>query len=282
MVLDVDGVIVGDQEGFNFPHPHEEVIESLKKVRQKGIYVSLCTGKPAFAIEKIVHAAYLNNLHIVDGGAVGIDPIDKQISSQYTIEKAKAIELVHFYLLNKIYMEFYTSTEYFVLKSQTNELTHLHSTVLQHEPIFIDDVDSLLKQKDIVKIFLMARDNEQKKFVTQSFAEQFGESLALHWTTNPNMAPWQLGLVTEKGVSKRKGVENISKHLNVPLLHILGIGDTMHDWQFIEICGYGGAMENANEALKELVLGKGTGHGYVGKGVNENGVIDVLKHFGLV
>lgn len=282
VVLDVDGVIVGDKEGFNFPFPHKEVIESLRRIRGNGIFVSLCTGKPAFAIEKIIRDAYLNNLHIVDGGATGIDPIDKQVSFQYTIDISKTLPLVHFYLQNNIYMELYTSTEYFVLREQVDNITRLHSHVLQREPDLVDDVDSFLNQKKIVKIFLLAENDEQKNFITQSFGEKFGQDLDLGWTTNPNIRGWQLGLVTAKGISKGKGVENISKYLNVPLDSILGIGDTMHDWEFIKICGYGATMANANEKLKELVLQKGKERGYVGSDVNENGVIDVLKHFGLL
>lgn len=280
VVLDVDGVIVGDREGVNFPYPHREVIESLRKARESGIYVSLCTGKPSFAIEKIIRGAHLNNLHIADGGATGIDPIDKKISFQYTIDRSKTLPLVHLYLQNNIYMELYTSSEYFVLREQANNLTELHSYVLQREPELVDDVDFFLNQKQIVKIFLIAENGEQKIFITQSFAEKFGEDLAIGWTTNPNLKGWQLGLVTVRGISKGKGVEDISKHLGVPLDNILGIGDTMHDWEFIKICGYGATMENASEKLKELVLRKK--HGFVGKSVGENGMIDVLKHFGLL
>lgn len=281
VVLDVDGVIVGDREGFNFPYPHREVIEDLRKVRARGIYVSLCTGKPSFAIEKIIRDAYLNNLHIADGGATGIDPIDKKISFQYAIDISKTLPLVHFYLQHNIYMELYTSSEYFVLREQVDSLTRLHSHVLQRKPELVGDVDSFLNKKQIVKVFLMAENEEQRKFISQSFAEKFGKDLSLGWTTNPNLTGWQLGLVTVKGVSKGKGVEDISKYLNVPLNNILAIGDTMHDWEFIKICGYGATMANASEKLKELVLQKG-GRGYVGKSVNENGAVDVLRHFGLI
>ncbi len=284
VVLDVDGVIVGDQEGVNFPHPHGEVIECLKRVRQKGIYVSLCTGKPAFAIKKIVNGAYLNNMHIVDGGAAGIDPIEKQVSFKYVIGKEKVLLLAHFYQRNNIFMEFHTGDEYILSKTQVNEQTkgfiRLHINVLEKKPEIVDD-NSLLRKKDIVKIILMARDAEQKRFISETFQHQFAQDLELNWTMNPSLLNWKVGLVTLKGVSKRKGVENISKYLNVPLDNILGIGDTMIDWSFIEICGYGGTMANASEKLKDLVLQKGKRYGFVGRGVNENGVIDVLKHFGL-
>lgn len=281
VVLDVDGVIVGDKEGFNFPYPHKEVIEALKKIRKSGIFVSLCTGKAEFGIEKIIRDACLNNIHITDGGARMIDPIDKRISFQHTIDSESILPFINFYLRNNVYMELYTSSEYFALRRQISDFTDLHSAVLQRTPVLIDDVDIFLKEKQIVKIFLMARDDAKKDFISRSFAEKFGDKLALGWTINPNTMPWQLGLATAKGISKRRGVEDISKHLNVPLDNILGIGDTMHDWEFIEICGYGATLANACDELKELILRKGD-RGYIGKSVNENGVMDIFKYFGLL
>lgn len=280
VVLDVDGVIVGNIEGVNFPHPNKEVINALKRVRESGVFVCLCTGKAAFAIEKIIYDAYLNNMHISDGGALGIDPIDKKVSFRYAIDKTKGLSLSHFLLKHNIYTEFYTSSEYFVLKRQVNEFTKMHSAVLQREPIFVDDIDFVFAEKDVVKIFPQARNEEEKNFVDKTFKEKFGEDLDIGWTSNPNLKGWRLGLITAKGISKGKGVENISKYLNIPLENILGIGDTMHDWEFIKICGYGATMENASGRLKELILQKE--HGYVGKSVNENGVIDVLQHFRLI
>jgi len=38
IILDVDGVIVGEKIGFNAPYPHLDVINKLKQIREKGIY----------------------------------------------------------------------------------------------------------------------------------------------------------------------------------------------------------------------------------------------------
>lgn len=67
LILDVDGVLVGGKKGYNWPLPNQQVIDELKTLRQKGIIVSLCTGKVTFAIHEIVHLAHLDNVHIGDG-----------------------------------------------------------------------------------------------------------------------------------------------------------------------------------------------------------------------
>ena len=45
LILDIDGVIVGQKKGFNSPHPHESVILALKKIKKNGTSISLCKQK---------------------------------------------------------------------------------------------------------------------------------------------------------------------------------------------------------------------------------------------
>lgn len=50
--------------------------------------------------------------------------------------------------------------------------------------------------------------------------------------------------------------------MNILLENILTVGDSTSYWKFIELYGYGGAMRNASEKLKELVPTKVKGHYY--------------------
>ena len=61
---------------------------------------------------------------------------------------------------------------------------------------------------------------------------------------------------------------------------MLGVGDGMTDWEFMQLCGYAGAMGNSSEDLKKAVTSRS--NGYVCKSVNENGVLDIFKHFKLI
>src|SRR3989338_9450622 len=70
IILDIDGVIIGQKIGFNSPSPHPDVIRALREIRLKGIFISLCTAKPHFAVDDIINLAKLDNLHISDGGSV--------------------------------------------------------------------------------------------------------------------------------------------------------------------------------------------------------------------
>ena len=98
IVLDVDGVIVGDKAGFNAPYPPTEVINKLKQMREKGIYVILCSAKPYYSVKKIVDDAQLNNIQTALAGAILIDPSNLTVVKKHVINNEIAVNLVKKFL----------------------------------------------------------------------------------------------------------------------------------------------------------------------------------------
>lgn len=280
VILDVDGVIVGEKIGFNSPYPHPEVIKRLKSIRQKGIFISLCTAKPHYSVKKIIDDARLNNLHITNGGSVIIDPIENIIFKKHVIKNSDAVKVINIYLENNVYTEFYTVSEYVIQDNQKSELTKIHTHILQREPKIVSSIIDEARKSEVVKIMPIAKNAEDKKILTELF-EIFENKLTLSWGIHPIALPHQFGIITAKGISKKQAALIIAQKEIVKPMELLGIGDSTSDWQFIETCKYGGAMGNASEELKKLVLSKGKEYSFIGKSVNENGILDILTFFSL-
>lgn len=279
IIIDVDGVIVGEKIGVNSPNPHESVIKRLKELHQKnGIGISLCTAKPHFAIRQIIDSAQLNNLHITDGGGVIINPINNIVVKKHLIDSEVAKRVLQKYLDNDVYVEFYTPKGYFIQKDQVSKITKGHTHVLQQEPTLLDNLPTSVSEHEITKIMPIATDEKDKERVTSLF-QDFQDQLTLSWGVHPVVLPLQFGIITAPGISKKQGAIEISASSNVPFENMLGIGDSGSDWQFIELCRYGAAMGNANQELKDLVLSKGTGFSFVGPTVDEHGILKILDHF---
>ncbi|HLD57272.1 MAG TPA: HAD-IIB family hydrolase [archaeon] len=278
MILDVDGVIIGEKIGFNSPSPHPEVISALKKLRLKGIFVSLCTAKPQFAIKNIIESAELDNLHITDGGGVIIDPIANVTLKANIIDSPSAVKVLEVYLKNNVYTEFYTLDDYFIQESQASEITKKHAYILQREPKRVKSLTEFANQNKITKIMPIANNQDDKKRLV-NFFKPFEKDLVLSWGIHPVALPLQFGIITAKGISKKNACEEIIKSANISFDEVLGVGDSASDWQFIQLCKYGAAMGNASKELKELVKSKGKGFSYIARSVDENGIIDVFKHF---
>lgn len=277
VILDVDGVIVGEKIGVNSPHPHPKVMQALCLMRERGIHIVLCTAKPHFAIRDIIEDAHLNNPHITEGGAVIIDPIDNAIVEKHIIENAVAKEAVQAYLAKKVYTEIYTIDNYYVQKNQTSFITERHAHILQARPVIADSLVMECEEREVVKVMPIASNERDKERLTKFF-KSFEGRLTLHWGVHPVALPLQFGIITAKDVSKKSAAIAVSRSLQIPLENTLGVGDSLSDWQFIELCGYGAAMGNASDELKKLVLSKGV-RSCIGAAVDENGILDIFEYF---
>ncbi|MBU1110979.1 HAD hydrolase family protein [Patescibacteria group bacterium] len=278
VILDVDGVIVGEKIGINSPNPHPSVIKRLKELHKNGIGISLCTGKPHFAIRQIISNAQLNNLHITDGGGVIINPINNVIIKKHTITSELARHVLKKYLDNNVYVEFYTPKGYFIQKDKVSKITEGHTHVLQQEPILLDNLPKDSVPHEITKIMPIAENETDKERVASLF-QDFRDRLTLSWGVHPVILPLQFGIITAPGISKKQGAINISEASKISFENMLGIGDSKSDWQFIELCKYAAAMGNASLELKDLVLTKGKDCSFIGPSVDEHGVLKILDHF---
>lgn len=281
IILDVDGVIVGGKKGYNWPQPHPDIIKALKTIRSRGIFVSLCTGKGTFAINTIVESAHLDNLHIGDGGAVVVDVLNNHLISKHTIKSSTVTEVVKIFQKQNTYLELYTLDGYFVQRDSVSDITEKHQAILYKQPIIVDSLPDVINLTEVVKIMPIALDETDKKKVIKLF-EKINTGLSLQWGVHPTALPYQFGIITAKGISKHQAAKVISQTTGVSFNNMLGVGDSVTDWEFIQLCNYGGAMGNAAEELKSKAKTKAKGHFAIGSSVDENGLLDIFKFFRLL
>ncbi len=277
IVLDIDGVIVGNNVGVNFPQPSKKVSETIRKIHDKGIPVCFLSGKPSFAAAENIKTVGIDNPHIADGGAVIFNPIQNDIihvSSLPTEEIRRILKD-----LEGTYLCLFTTEGYYLREDLENNFTKKYSQFAGKSPKLISAFDSVL-QENITKINIYAFDDNDKKRI-ESIVNKHKNLKHSNWSTNPIIDPVQVMVITSKNVSKRDGVKYLAKYLNVSLGEVLGVGDTMHDWEFLEICGYKGVMKNASDQLKEMI-DLDDSQSYVGGHVNEDGIINIFEYFELI
>jgi len=280
LILDIDGILVGEKINYNSPWPHPEVMAKLKTIHASGIPVTLCTGKPHYAVGKIIHDCNLQTPHITDGGAVIIDPITDTIVRKHVMDTDLVRALVKTYLDADMYVEVYTPYSYIIQKSQYREnLTPVHAHVLQTQPVQVNSLLDEINNQEVIKVMPVATDEKDKERLLSLFApftNRAQVSMGLHPVANPH----QFGLITTKGISKKQSALDVVAAINLDIKDCLGAGDSTSDWQFIEFTGYGATLGNGSAGIKERIRTKGD-NGYIAeKTVDENGFLDVLAHFG--
>lgn len=281
ILTDIDGVIVGDKIGYNSPYPHPDVIARLKAIHHNGLPVILATGKPHYVIGKIIRDASLDNPHITDGGAIIIDPITNTIVKKHVIDPEPVAQLVGACIMAGMYVEIYTPDRYIIQKSQIREnLTPVHTHILQTEPLIVDDLVAESKKHEVIKVVPIAIDKNDTNRLFDLCAP-FADQLSVAITTHMIALPHQFGIVTKKGISKKQSAIDATQAFGIPLSDYLALGDSTSDWSFMQLCGYNATVSNGSDELKQHVRDLGD-HGYIANtSVDENGMIDILDHFNL-
>ncbi len=279
VVLDIDGVVVGSKDGYNFPHPSKKVISALQQIHNSGIPVSFITGKPTITAIQNIKAVGIDNAHIADGGGTIINPVKNEIISVSQVRYEVLKELFEL-LPDASYVNPFSPEKYFLLKDIKNDFTDLYSRFLDHEPVLVDSLIDAVKDECITKINIFSFDETEKKKITEA-VKKLSDKIDYNWTTNPHITPVQVMVVTSKGVSKQTGVKKLAGFLGISTSDVLGVGDTLHDWDFIQICGYKAAMGNAMQDLKDQINLEDEKQ-IIGGHIDDDGLIDIFRHFKLI
>jgi len=280
IISDVDGVMVGKRDGFNFPLPHKEVLSKLEHTSAHGIPIVLCTAKFGFAIKQIAVQAKLHNPHITDGGAVVIDWLAGKIISQQSIDKGTVAACLKSSLEQNIYTELYTANTYFVQASQNSDFTERRSRVLQASPKIVESLVSIAQTQDIIKIINFS-EGERDIPKLEANVEKLSGAVNYIWTQHPFLKPRRPMVITAPGVSKQHAVQEVADYLEIPFSSILGIGDSEADWSFMQLCGYVATIGEDGGRLQELSRAKGEGQYYLAKPVDDHGLLEAMRYFGV-
>ncbi|MBD3280974.1 HAD-IIB family hydrolase [Candidatus Dojkabacteria bacterium] len=277
-ILDVDGVIVGTKENINAPYPHPDVMKKLKEVQDSGIPIVLCTGKAQFSINPVVKEANLDNLHIVNGGAVILDPINDIVEEKHLLDKDLLKRLIKLSEDDDQYLELYTLDSWYVRKGQNDKYRDQHAAILDQEAKEVDSLQELVDE-DVVKAILVVHNSEEEERYKGVF-EEISEEMDIGsttWTCAPIMLPARFLIFTAKGVSKSTSSKKVAESLDISMDEMLGVGDNASDWKFMQHCGYVAAMGNGKDGLQEIVKQK-EDH-FIAPDVDDNGILEVFEHF---
>ena len=278
IITDIDGVIVGNKQGINFPLPNTKIINVLHALQQKGIPVVVCTAKFNHAVKKIILQADLRNPHITDGGALIIDPLADAIIKKYVFENALARELVERFIAEKIYTEVYGATEYYLQKNHISAFTKKRIQILQKKHITVDSLIDRIANVEVIKIINFAHSSAEKEKI-EKILSPYKERIHFVWSHHPKTFPAENTIVTVKGVSKKAASLEVLHYLNITPDETLGIGDTEGDWNFMSLCKYVGVVGNASSELKRLAKEKGEGNYFFGSSVDKDGFLQILNYF---
>ncbi|MBI2617266.1 HAD family phosphatase [Candidatus Gottesmanbacteria bacterium] len=245
IISDVDGTLIPPSE-YPAPKLPPKIVDVVIRVRQRGIYFSLATGRSLDWLEDLVDSLSLTEPIILDNGARIYDCGKRLYLSSIYLSREEVEKVLSI-----------------IIKDPT-----LRIFILEDERR-LDSPDKIRTWK-ITKILVLG--------VTPAKANDLYQSLSQIPTISVTKSVSGIGVksqsihVTSGRATKQHGVMEVAKILGVSTKEIIGIGDSYNDYQLLMACGLKIAMGNAVAEIKEIA-------DYIAPPYEQGGIIHVLEKF---
>ena len=260
---DLDDTLLNDSREIS-----DENVHVLRRAASLGIYLVLCSGRAEDAILPFVRrldlAGTQSGRYIIAVNGCSIFDMHKR-ERIYNKKVAADVLLYADRMAREMgyYSEVYGPDVIYAEKS--TEWTRLDSEMCGVRLEIVEDYENFLRQ-GFVKM-LIAGEPDKLQVLQKKLRDGLGTRANI-FVSKPYFLE-----VLPANCGKGQAVNFLADHLGISRKETIGFGDSMNDEDLIRECGYGVAMCNGFEEIKELA-------DFVTEKTNdENGVGDFLKKY---
>ena len=258
LAIDCDGTLLNDNKEIDL-----KTIEMLKKVKERGLKIVLATSKSFFAVKK-----YLKQLDLIDDNQYTIafnssyitNNSETKCFNQSTLSTEAVKKIIDYGRNFNLYIFLYEKDR--IISPKPCESYTSRNKDIPFDIISFDDLD--IEQLSVYKIIMHSNDLTEVKRAKDGLDETFN-SLCLYSSSNQYNVEFVM-----PGCSKEYGLNILSESLNILPSEMISFGDNENDLGMFEYAGYGVAMGNAIEKLKEKA-------NYVTLSNNDDGIAYALE-----
>jgi len=257
ITIDVDDTLLNDDAEVT-----PGTIEALRAAVDRGVIVTLATGRMFASAKQIAKRIELNVPLITYQGSLVKNLLDEEVLYERNIAAEVGAFLFEYAVKHGIHLQGYYND---VLVSPEENQWLIDYAKLSRVPYQIEPDLAALAAKSHTKLVFI---DEPKKLdlVARELWGLVGDRV--HITKSK---PHFLEIV-HKEATKGHAVKFLANYFGCSLEQVIAIGDSWNDREMIEVAGLGVAMGNAVSALKEAA-------DFVTKSNNEDGVRYVIERF---
>lgn len=257
--FDIDGTLIDCEKGiFEIPL---NVQKALNELKDNGHGVFIATGRcKSFIVDGVMKYPFSG--YVTCNGAC-VEYLGKIIYKK--LIPIEAIEKTHqFCVKYDCAYYFENSDSIYVLNKDNPKHIEFKNNWGMKDEIIVDDFDI----KDIeTYIGMVVLNNEQEIPLLK-------KELSPYFDIQQHVSGLSFDL-TLKGESKAKGIEELVKALSKDMEDTVAFGDALNDLEMLNKVKLGIAMGNACAVAKKAAR-------YVTSSIDDNGIVNALKHFGFI
>ena len=267
LFFDIDGTLVDSTQTGEV---QEEVLEAIRTAQSRGYACLICSGRslPGLAQYRDIGMdgfVFSDGAGILlEGHEMILNPIPADLVKQL-IRQAEEYGAELF--MSSIEKSFASGKQYAMMKEWEEILSKDGvpadlgiRRVEEHtdEPILESDICFSSPAEE--EIWLKVKDSGMEYInTTASYGRDGGTS----------------GELTKLGITKGSGAIMAAELLGCDMKNTYAFGDSMNDASMLKECAVGIAMGNSAQELKDLA-------DYVTDDINEHGIVNAMKHFGII
>lgn len=255
--FDIDGTLVPFQQ-HGVPASAREAIHA---VRQKGVKVFICTGRPLQYIDNLDGVEYDGMVTVT--GALCTDNQGNVLGSRY-IPKSDVAALLD-YLQGQE-----APTPFMAVGSERMYANGLERDDVKYITTFLNvpELDYLPLEEalndNLLQLIGFFREEEEAYLTTHILKA----CMPMRWHES-------FADLVAQGVSKSAGIDTMIAHYGIELSETMAFGDGGNDIPMLDHAAISVVMGNASDAVKAHA-------DYITDDVDKDGVLHALQHFGLV
>lgn len=242
IALDLDDTLLNDKREIS-----DENVKALQQCAEKGIYVVLCSGRAEDAILPFVRrmeiAGMKTGKYIV--AINGCSIFDLHERRQIFCKKVQPDILKRTNEIAKKYnlcSEVYTADS--IYYPQYNEWTRLDVDLCGLKGVETKDYEKLL-ENPFVKMLIPGEPSLLLQ-IQEELKKEFRER-AVIFTSKPYFLE-----ILPPNCGKGESIHWLAEHIGLDPKTTMGFGDSMNDESMIKLCGYGVAMKNGLDYIKQI------------------------------
>lgn len=246
IVCDLDGTLLNSKASVSYNNSL-----ALHKLNDLGIKIAFCSGRQAADIEHIACSIGLNDAIIISLNGSFVMQKSGEIAINEKIPKDSAKKCLNIFNKYDVVFSCFCGNvlinnkvpEYEKDVSFWNEDRRKRRKLVTH--LYGDNYINKYMQEGFNKFVYVDLENQnllQKIKNEMSYIQ--GIEITSSWQSNFEIMP--------KGINKGFALKKLINKLNIEKSNVLAFGDNDNDIELLKTAGYGVAMDNANDALKNI------------------------------
>jgi len=257
LFFDIDGTLVS----FDTHEIPASTVEAIRLAKQNGVRVFISTGRPKAFISSLESIEPYIDGYITNNGACSA--LGGQVIASNPITRADVDAIYKYAIDNKHPMIIMSNNDFAIINNYDIVYSIFYGELRIRVDRNIKPAEEVLKG-DIYQMTMFLSPEEERDGL-------------MPLVSHCNSGRWcpDFTDITDLSADKGKGMCMVAKHLGIDISETMALGDGGNDTPILKAAGVGVAMGNATDEVKSQA-------DYVTTSVDEDGVWNALRHYGVI